>query len=177
MSIGRLKQRGAGAWDSMSFSKVLNGNLRPFYVYNALNAKRQMIKAKTAVVVAKNRVAEISSSAAWSQLKSISRRFEMKSKYCLRILFSLILLQFIFSACQTQVADIRVTIGNQTNEADSSESSEASEPDQTPSCNDDNGRAWPSILLFIIGIPLSAIGIFTLYIFFREVRKRKTNMP
>ena len=81
----------------------------------------------------------------------------------------------VFASCATvdttQTTDVRITIGGQPIEPDSQETTAAAE--QSPAGSSANSRAWPNVLLLVLGIPLSLIGILTLFVFAREVRKRK----
>ena len=99
----------------------------------------------------------------------------MKRILLISIVFTLTLV--LLSSCakvnQTQTTDINIRIGNQSNEPDNSAPTVTSEAEKTPLNEATTNRAWSRVLVFVIGIPLSIIGIVTLYIVVREVRKRR----
>ena len=98
-----------------------------------------------------------------------------------RILLSsiiLLILTLVFlTSCATATSnmhtEVNVNVGNQPIVAEDQVTTTISGTGQEQPSDDESTRTWFNVLIFVIGIPLSVLGLISLYIFIREIRKRK----
>ncbi|MCL2190317.1 MAG: hypothetical protein FWC16_14945 [Defluviitaleaceae bacterium] len=94
----------------------------------------------------------------------------MKQKIFLGVVLTFLLLLLASCATVTVTNEANLRVGNQSSNY---ETEAISTTAQLTADNDMQNRSWANRIVFIVGIPLSVLGVITLIIIIREVHKRK----
>jgi len=101
----------------------------------------------------------------------------MKRKLCACILFSLILV--FIAACGGEggsVGDITINIGGQTGSGDVGVGvipTPEAETAQSPADDSAATPTWVFILIAVVGLPLSVVGIWSVFVIVKTIRSRR----